>query len=179
MAGSKSKHGKQSRQGKRSSGEKKAVKRANGKACVTRRKFSVDKEVSLHKTPAAGAAVAFLGMVRGKTSRGGKTHTVSNIEFEAYERMADERLEEIRKEAIKKFGLENAIIEHRLGKLKSGENIVMIIALSSHRKESFKACEWMIDEIKRTVPIWKKEHTSEGGHWVEGERLGKRRKGSK
>ena len=77
------------------------------------------------------------------------------------------KLGEIRVKAIKEYGIIEMIIIHRIGEINIGENIVLIVAASEHRKEAFKACEWAISELKRTTPIWKRETTSTGEVWVQ------------
>ena len=77
------------------------------------------------------------------------------------------KLEEIRLQAIKDYGIIEMIIIHRIGEIDIGENIVLIVAAGEHRKETFKACEWAIAELKRTTPIWKRETTTTGEVWVQ------------
>ena len=71
------------------------------------------------------------------------------------------------KEAIKKFDIFDLSVIHRFGEIQIADDIVLIIAIAEHRKAAFEACEWAIDELKRTVPIWKKEITTDGDVWVE------------
>ena len=86
--------------------------------------------------------------------------------------MAEKKLEEIRVQAIKDYGIIEMIIVHRIGEIDIGENIVLIVAAGEHRKETFKACEWAIAELKRTTPIWKKEHyKEEDSKWLKGSPL--------
>ena len=81
--------------------------------------------------------------------------------------MAEKKLEEIRIQAINDYGIIDMSIIHRIGPIEIGENIVLIIAVGEHRKETFKACEWAIAELKRVTPIWKRETTSKGEVWVQ------------
>ena len=81
--------------------------------------------------------------------------------------MAEKKLEEIRLKAIKDYGIIDMSIIHRIGPIEIGENIVLIVAVGEHRKETFIACEWAIAELKRTTPIWKRETTSTGEVWVQ------------
>jgi len=131
---------------------------------IQKEDFSVEKFIEMMKSKDVGAIVTFLGVVRGR-SRG---RNVLELEFEVYDEMAVEVLEEIRREAIERFNVKDIYIIHRCGRLKVGENIVLIVVGASHRKEAFEACTFCIDEIKRRVPIWKKEITDEGEYWIEG-----------
>ena len=110
-----------------------------------------------------GGITIFLGTGR-ELSKG---ENISKLNFEHYPKMAEKKLEEIRIQAIKDYGIIEMIIIHRIGEIDIGENIVLIIAAGEHRKETFNACEWAIAELKRTTPIWKKETTSNGEVWVQ------------
>ena len=96
-----------------------------------------------------------------------KGENISKLDFEHYPKMAEKKLEEIRIQAIKDYRIIEMIIVHRIGEIDIGENIVLIVAAGEHRKETFKACEWAIAELKRTTPIWKRETTSTGEVWVQ------------
>jgi len=98
----------------------------------------------------AGAVVSFIGIVR-------REHDLKAIDYEAYDEMAGSKLEELRLQAIKRFKLTDAIMVHRKGRLKVGEKVVIVACSAPHRKEAFKACEWLISEVKKIVPIWKRE----------------------
>ena len=110
-----------------------------------------------------GGITTFLGTGR-ELSKG---ENISKLNFEHYPKMAEKKLEEIRLQAIKDYGIIEMIIIHRIGEIDIGENIVLIVAAGEHRKETFKACEWAIAELKRTTPIWKRETTSTGKIWVQ------------
>ena len=110
-----------------------------------------------------GGITTFLGTGR-ELSKG---ENISKLDFEHYPKMAEKKLEEIRIQAIKDYGIIEMIIVHRIGEIDIGENIVLIVAAGEHRKETFKACEWAIAELKRTTPIWKRETTSTGEVWVQ------------
>lgn len=112
--------------------------------------------------PDAGALVAFVGVVRADPG-------VRELEVDAYEEAALEELQRIKEEAITRFGVSSVDVVHRKGRLSLGEVIVVVICASSHRKEAFRACEYVIDELKRRVPIWKKELTEEDERWVRGD----------
>ena len=89
------------------------------------------------------------------------------MEIEVYPEMAEKQLEAIRGEAIEKFGVEDILVVHRYGDLKVGDNIVLVAVSAGHRAEAFDACRYVIDELKKRVPIWKREHTPSGARWVE------------
>ena len=110
-----------------------------------------------------GGITTFLGTGR-ELSKG---ENISKLDFEHYPKMAEKKLEEIRIQAIKDYGIIEMIIVHRIGEIDIGENIVLIVAAGEHRKETFKACEWAIAELKRITPIWKRETTSTGEVWVQ------------
>jgi len=132
---------------------------------ITREDFSVDEVLARLRTSEMGALVTFTGVVRN-SSRG---RDVDRIEIQVYEEMARRQLEAIREEALMRFGVEEVTVIHRHGSLKVSENIMMIAVGAAHRAEAFEACRYVIDEIKKRVPIWKKEITPEGDFWVEGE----------
>ena len=112
-----------------------------------------------------GAAVAFEGVVRNQT-RGRKTHY---LDYEAYEEMALAQMESLAKHAMQRFQIRDVAIVHRLGRLEIGETSVLIAVASAHRAAAFDACRWLIDTLKRTVPIWKKEYFADGAVWADGE----------
>ena len=114
-------------------------------------------------SPAAGAVVLFLGTVREIT---GEQQTVS-LEYESYAKMAEKRLADLAADARQKWPLTGCAIVHRLGILPVGEISVAIAVSAPHRHEAFEAGRWLIDQIKRDVPIWKKENYADGtGGWV-------------
>lgn len=112
-----------------------------------------------------GAAVVFEGVVRNQT-RGRKTRY---LEYEAYEEMALQQMESLSDEALQKFQVRDVAIVHRLGHLEIGEISVLIVVASAHRAPAFEACRWLIDTLKRKVPIWKKEFFEDGAVWADGE----------
>jgi molybdopterin synthase catalytic subunit len=112
-----------------------------------------------------GALVVFDGIVRNNT-RGRKTVF---LDYESYEQMALEQMRALAAEAIQKFGVRDIVLVHRLGRLEIGETSVLIAVASAHRGAAFDACRWLIDTLKKTVPIWKKEHFVDGAVWADGE----------
>jgi molybdopterin synthase catalytic subunit len=114
-----------------------------------------------------GAVVVFEGIVRDN-SRGRRT---LYLDYEAYAEMARKQLEELAAQALEKFKVREVAVVHRLGRLQIGETSVAIVVSSAHRAAAFDACRWMIDTLKKTVPIWKKEHFEDGAVWADGEQF--------
>jgi molybdopterin converting factor subunit 1 len=112
-----------------------------------------------------GAALVFEGVVRNQ-SRGRKTRY---LEYEAYEEMALQQMASLAAQALTQFQIRDVAIVHRLGHLEIGETSVLIAVASAHRAAGFDACRWLIDSLKRTVPIWKKEYFEDGAVWGDGE----------
>lgn len=115
----------------------------------------------LHSSEAGGTCI-FVGTVRKHT----KENEVTGLEFETYDEMAIKEMEKIRLSAIDKWGLHKAIMIHAVGRKEVGEPVVVVGVAASHRKEAFPACQFLIDELKKTVPIWKKEFFLDSSHWV-------------
>lgn len=111
-----------------------------------------------------GGIATFVGRVRDNA----KGKAIERIEIGCYESMAVKELEKVRAEAVEKFAAVNVTVVHRIGILRPGEQIVGIVAAAGHRDAAFDACRYAIDELKKRVPIWKKEFTTGGGFWVEG-----------
>ena len=133
---------------------------------VSESDFSVEEAHRLVAGPKAGCVVDFVGVVRGESAG----RRVDHIEVEAYQEMAEQTLEEIRAEALEKFGVREILIHHRVGTLRVGDGILLIAVAAGHRPEAFDACRYCIEEIKRRVPLWKKEVGPDGSSWVEGDR---------
>ena len=117
------------------------------------------------ENPEDGAAVLFEGVVRNN-SRGRGTVF---LDYEAYEPMALNEMEKLVQAALERFKVRDAVIAHRLGRLEIGETSVVIAVASAHRAAAFDACRWLIDTLKKTVPIWKKEYFEDGAVWADGE----------
>ena len=113
-----------------------------------------------------GATVTLDGYVRQFT----KGRETLYLVYEAYEAMALQEMEKLIERAHTQFEIASVGIVHRLGKLEIGETSVVISVAAPHRRAAFEACEWLIKELKRTVPIWKKEFYVGGEMWVEGEK---------
>lgn len=117
------------------------------------------------KQPGDGAVTVFDGIVRDN-SRGRRT---LYLDYEAYEPMAERELEKLATDALARFSIRDIAIVHRLGRLEIGESSVLIVVASAHRGAAFDACRWVIDTLKKTVPIWKKEHFIDGAVWADGD----------
>lgn len=121
--------------------------------------------------PECGATVTLDGyarkLTRNKTS--GEVRETLYLEYEAYEPMAIKEMQKLVDQAKAQFDFSNVGIVHRTGRLEIGETSVVISVAAPHRKDAFAACEWLIKELKRTVPIWKKEVYADGERWADGE----------
>lgn len=113
--------------------------------------------------PDAGGVVTFVGAVRDR-SRG---HAIEHLEYEAYAGMAERELAKIVAEAGQRWPGTRVAIAHRVGHLEVGDLAVVVAAAAPHRAEAFDACRFAIDTLKQTVPIWKKEVTTDGAYWVD------------
>lgn len=132
---------------------------------LQREKIDSEAVVAALKAGEDGALVIFDGIVRNNT-RGRET---MYLVYEAYEEMAVEQMRGLAQEALGRFVVRDVAIVHRLGKLEIGESSVLIVVASAHRGAAFEACRWVIDTLKKTVPIWKKEHFVDGAVWADGE----------
>jgi molybdopterin synthase catalytic subunit len=121
--------------------------------------------VSEIKVGGDGAVCVFDGIVRDNT-RGRRT---LYLDYEAYREMALEQMRRLAEEAVTRFGVRDVAMVHRLGRLQVGETSVLIAVASAHRAAAFDACRWLIDTLKKTVPIWKKETFVDGVVWADGE----------
>jgi molybdopterin synthase catalytic subunit len=117
------------------------------------------------KTGPDGAVCVFDGIVRDN-SRGRKT---LYLDYEAYREMALEQMRGLAADAVTKYGVRDVTLVHRLGRLMVGETSVLVVVASAHRGAAFDACRWLIDTLKKTVPIWKKEQFLDGAIWADGE----------
>jgi molybdopterin synthase catalytic subunit len=133
---------------------------------LTNELISIESVARRVVPPECGATVTLDGYVRKFTKGRATLHLV----YEAYEPMAIKEMEKLIEQAKRDFEISNVGIVHRLGKLEIGDTSVVISVSAPHRKAAFAACEWLIRELKRTVPIWKKEVYADGEEWVEGER---------
>jgi MoaE-MoaD fusion protein len=132
---------------------------------LTREAIDADRLVAAAKSGEDGAVVVFDGIVRNH-SRGRRT---LHLDYEAYEEMAAGQMRELGQKARERFGVRQVTMVHRLGRLEIGETSVLIVVASAHRSAAFEACRWLIDTVKQTVPIWKKETFADGAVWAPGE----------
>jgi molybdopterin synthase catalytic subunit len=126
--------------------------------------FSQDEEIDALRASSKrmGGIATFIGCARDFS----EGREVTQISFDAYGSMAVAEMNRLRDEAIKKFALLDARIVHRVGVVGAGDQIVFIAAGAEHRAQALQACQWLIDELKQRVPIWKKEITPQGDAWV-------------
>lgn len=135
------------------------------RCAIVRKRIDQQAITDAIKRPDDGAISIFDGIVRGNT-RGRKT---LYLDYEAYEPMALKQMEQLATEAIERFKVREVAIVHRLGKLEIGETSVFIAVASAHRAAAMDASRWLIDTLKKTVPIWKKEYFHDGAVWADGE----------
>lgn len=128
---------------------------------ITRDPIDAGALIEAARRPEMGALVTFTGTVRDDG--------IEAMELEAYEEVAVRELEGIRDEAMAAHPILSADIVHRIGSLRVGETILVIVVGAGHRREAFAACEFILERIKETVPIWKKEIGLDGERWVPGE----------
>lgn len=117
---------------------------------------------SLASDPACGGIASFIGTVRNHT----KGKSVTRLEYECYESMAVKEIQKIADKAISLFLVKNIVVHHRTGILFSGDSAVIIVVSDGHRNAVFDACSFIIENIKKNVPIWKKEIFEDGEEWV-------------
>ena len=132
---------------------------------LTRQPIQADPLIAAAKQGEDGAVVVFDGIVRNNT-RGRQT---LYLDYEAYEEMAEKQMRQLAIEARTRFRVRQVTMIHRLGRLMVGETSVLIVVASAHRAQAFDACRWLIDTLKKTVPIWKKETFADGVVWADGE----------
>ena len=137
---------------------------------VTEEVLRPEEAVAAVERAEAGAINLFFGNVRNENLGRG----VNYLEYDAYPSMAEKTMQEIANEAIEKFGLCDVAVLHRTGRLDIGETSLLVAVSCGHRKESFEGGHWLVNEIKKRVPVWKKEVWEDGEEWIEGpESLGK------
>jgi molybdopterin converting factor subunit 1 len=134
-------------------------------ASIVRHVIDTSQTLTALKGGEDGAALVFEGVVRNQT-RGRRT---LYLDYEAYEVMALAQMESLAEQALGQFQIRDVAIAHRLGRLEIGETSVLIAVVSAHRAAAFDACRWLIDTLKRRVPIWKKEFFEDGAVWADGE----------
>jgi molybdopterin converting factor subunit 1 len=134
-------------------------------AKLVREKIESQAVVDGIKRPEDGAVAVFEGIVRNHSLN----RRTLYLDYEAYEPMALKEMESIAEAALQKFAIREVALAHRLGRLQIGETSVLIVVASAHRAAAFDACRWLIDTLKKTVPIWKKEYFEDGAVWADGD----------
>lgn len=129
---------------------------------ISEKPLSIDEAYQFVLDDQAGGNCLFIGTTRVKN----KGEEVTHLDFESYIPMAKKEMEKIAEEAMEKYNLIKVAIYHRVGQVDPTEIAVIIAVSSKHRKESFQGCEYAIDTLKKTVPIWKKEYLTTGTVWV-------------
>ncbi len=133
----------------------------NGFVKITRDVLDIGEIARLNVPQECGATVTLDGYVRRYT----KGRETKYLEYEAYESMAISEMEKLINRSLENFEIAYVAMVHRIGRLEIGETSVVIAVASPHRRAGFEACEWLIKELKRTVPIWKKEFYVDGDSW--------------
>ena len=131
---------------------------------LTREPLDRNALIAAVSNPTAGGIAIFEGVVRNN-ARGKQ---VRYLEYDVYLEMAEQQIRTIVAEAERRWGVEHVAVAHRFGRLEIGEASVIIAVATPHRAEAFEACRYIIDTLKTTVPIWKKEVATNGEEWVEG-----------
>jgi molybdopterin synthase catalytic subunit len=129
---------------------------------VTREPIDLQELVRCVTDPSAGAIATFIGTTRNNN----EGRKVIALDYEAYPEMAEKELARIGEEAKKKWKIERLAITHRIGPVQITEPSVIIAVSAAHRDDAFQACRFAIEEIKKTVPIWKKEVFEGGEVWI-------------
>jgi molybdopterin synthase catalytic subunit len=132
------------------------------KVTLQKEPINIEPIISETSSDADGALVTFTGMARNLSDG----RRVTRLEYECYDSMARKELEKIGSDALAQWPVTNCVIVHRFGVVEIGESSILIAVSSPHRDEAFQAVRYIIDTIKKTVPIWKKEFYSDGGVWV-------------
>jgi molybdopterin synthase catalytic subunit len=113
--------------------------------------------------PKVGAVASFIGVVRDLN----EGDAIAELTLEHYPGMTEKALERIVDEARSKWELYDALVVHRVGRLKPADQIVLVVVTSAHREEAFQACAFLMDYLKTRAPFWKKEKTADGTRWVD------------
>ena len=135
------------------------------KVSVQTEDFDLDAECAAltHGRKDIGALASFVGLVRDANDGAG----IARMTLEHYPGMTEKSLAEIVEQARGRWDVLDATVIHRVGELKPGDNIVLVVVASAHRGDAFAACEFIMDFLKTRAPFWKKEETTEGGRWVD------------
>lgn len=148
-----------------SGGLEAAVRPEDYKCEIVRDRIPTEQVLERIKRGEDGAVVVFEGIVRNHT----RNRQTLFLDYEAYEPMALNQMNALAEKVLANYKVREIVILHRLGRLEIGETSVLIVVASAHRAAAFDGCRFAIDTLKRTVPIWKKEHFSDGVVWADGE----------
>jgi len=148
-----------------SGGAETATSRENYQCEIVRNRIPTGQIIERIKQGEDGAVVVFEGVVRNHT----RNRRTLFLDYEAYELMALAQMNALAEKVLANYQVREVAIVHRLGHLEIGETSVLIVVASAHRGAAFDACRFAIDTLKRTVPIWKKEHFTDGVVWADGE----------
>jgi molybdopterin synthase catalytic subunit len=129
---------------------------------ITDKQIEIQRIIDAAFSDKAGAVNTFIGTVRNQT----KDKKVTRLEYEAYEPMAISEIKKIIELANEKWSITGYAVSHRVGTLYPGDVAVVVAISTPHRKASFEACQYIIDSLKETVPIWKREFFEDGDQWV-------------
>ena len=132
---------------------------------IQKKDFNIEEEIKYIKEnySSVGAVNTFTGYVRDLNNN----KDVNYIDLEVYKEMAIKELSKIKDQAVKEWGLIDCLIIHRYGKLFVNDKIVLVVCFSEHRNNSFEACKFIMDYLKKDAPFWKKEFYKEGASWLQ------------
>lgn len=128
--------------------------------------FSAETVLRELKGPRVGGITLYVGTVRSEDD----SRRIEALHYEAYPEMAQEQLEALRTQTIQRFGLVDATIIHRLGRLVAHDEILLVALAGTHRKETYAAIDHLMDRLKQVIPIWKQEEGQEGRAWILGDK---------
>ena len=131
---------------------------------VTPERLHAEEAIDAVRRDEAGAVDIFLGIVRNENNG----RAVDHLVYDAYPSMAEKTMFALAEEAQNRFELAACAILHRTGRLEIGETSLVVAVSARHRAASFEAGHWLVNEVKRRVPIWKKEVWADGAEWIEG-----------
>jgi molybdopterin synthase catalytic subunit len=130
---------------------------------ITEQPLNSDRVLQKMSSPRAGAVVFFLGITREFTD----SRQTAWLEYDCYRAMAEQKLAELEQAARARWPVVDCTLLHRVGRVELGEASVLVAVSTPHRQDAFQAAEWLMDTIKQEVPIWKKEHWTDGSsQWV-------------
>tara|TARA_B100001769_G_C21987953_1_gene531045 strand:- start:495 stop:911 length:417 start_codon:yes stop_codon:yes gene_type:complete len=132
---------------------------------IQKKDFNIEEEINFIKVnySSVGAVNTFTGYVRDLNNN----RDVNYLDLEVYKEMAIKELSKIKDQAVIKWGLIDCLIIHRYGKLFINDKIVLVVCFSEHRNNSFEACKFIMDYLKKDAPFWKKEFYKEGSSWLQ------------